>query len=236
MAIGLKNKETKYEATAYLLLSGGQDSFACLLWARERFARLEAIGIEYGQRHAIEVQYAKKMTEKFSVSYVCYPLDDFLSRMADSSLFTGGSHHTPHRQASTLPASFVPNRNGLFLTIAASHAFRKGEAHIHLITGVCQTDYSGYPDCRHAYIKAKERELALGLDKPVSIHTPLMYKTKAETFAMAEKAGYLKEMIEDTLSCYNGQETLHPWGRGCGECPACRLRKKGYEEFMKGKQ
>ena len=142
-----------------------------------------------------------------------------------------GKHTESHALANQLPASFVPNRNGVFLTVIANHAFKDNASPINLVTGVCQTDYSGYPDCRDNYIKAKALELSLGLDRPVNIHTPLMWKTKADTFQMASEAGALKELIEQTLTCYNGDETLHVWGRGCTECPACLLRQKGYEEF-----
>jgi 7-cyano-7-deazaguanine synthase len=218
---------------AYLLLSGGQDSFVCLAWALQQFDEVEAVSIAYNQHHEKELSYAERIVEHFGVKHTIYHIDGFLSAISDSSLFDGGNHNEQHRQTQSLPASFVPNRNGLFLTIISSHAFKQGEQHIQIVTGTCQTDFSGYPDCRDAYIKAKEVELSLGLDHPVSIHTPLMWKTKAQIFDMAEKAGVLPELIEMTLTCYEGNETLHPWGRGCGECPACGLRKRGFEDFLK---
>ncbi|MDR1678892.1 MAG: 7-cyano-7-deazaguanine synthase QueC [Prevotellaceae bacterium] len=224
---------SKSNHKAYLLLSGGQDSFVCLVWALQHFAEIEAISIAYNQRHARELDYAARIAAHFGVPHTVYNIGDFLVATADSTLLDHGNHNAQHQQAANLPASFVPNRNGLFLTIISNHAFRRNEPHIQIVTGTCETDFSGYPDCRDSYIKAKEVELSLGLDRPVSIHTPLMWKSKAETFEMAAEAGKLQELIEITLSCYNGDETLHEWGRGCSECPACVLRAKGFYSFNK---
>jgi 7-cyano-7-deazaguanine synthase len=221
----------KDNTTAYLLLSGGQDSFVCLVWALQHFEKVETISVSYHQKHAKELEYAVRISEHFGVKHTVYDIGDFMTSIAQSSLLGDDNHNANHAQASNLPASFVPNRNGLFLTIIANHAFKNNEKRIELVTGTCETDFSGYPDCRDSYIKAKEVELSLGLDRPVTIHTPLMWKNKAEAFRMAYEAGKLKELIEITLTCYNGNETLHVWGRGCGECPACRLRKNGFEEF-----
>ncbi len=218
---------------ACLLLSGGQDSFVCLAWALQQFDEVETVSIAYNQHHEKELKYAAQIASHFGVKHTVYHIGDFLSALSDSSLFDGSSHNEQHQQTDSLPASFVPNRNGLFLTIISSHAFRQNAQHIQIVTGVCQTDFSGYPDCRDAYIKAKEVELSLGLNRPVSIHTPLMWKTKAQIFAMAKEAGVLGELIEMTLTCYEGNETLHSWGRGCGECPACKLRRSGFEDFVK---
>lgn len=215
----------------YVLLSGGQDSFVCLIWALQHFAEVEAVSIGYNQRHVKELEYAAKIASHFGVKHTIYNIGNFLNAIAESSLLNNENHNGHHHQAQNLPASFVPNRNGLFLTIISNHAFRNNEKHIHLVTGVCETDYSGYPDCRDGYIKAKEVELSLGLDRSVNIHTPLMWKTKAQTFEIAAQAGKLQELIDLTLTCYNGDETMHPWGHGCGECPACMLRAKGYEEY-----
>ena len=220
---------------AYVLLSGGQDSFVCLIWTLRHFTQVEAVSIAYNQRHEKEVDYAKKIAAHFNVPHHTYDIGNFLSSMSESTLLNTGNHSTHHAQSKNLPASFVPNRNGLFLTIIASHAFKQEHKHIHLVTGTCQTDFSGYPDCRDSYIKSKAVELSLGLDIPVSIYTPLMWKTKADAFAMADDAGKLNELIALTLTCYNGEETMHPWGYGCGECPSCLLRKKGYEEFLQSK-
>ncbi len=217
----------------YLLLSGGQDSFVCLLWGLERFETVEAVSISYGQSHSKEINYARLIAEHFNISHFVYEIGDFLKNLANSSLFNDEDHNTHHLQSENLPASFVPNRNGLFLTIISSHAFKQNEKRIELITGTCETDFSGYPDCRDAYMKSKEVELSLGLDRPVTINTPLMWKSKAETFEMAYKYGKLKELIELTLTCYNGNETLNVWGRGCGKCPSCKIRMNGFELFEK---
>lgn len=226
----------KINATAYVLLSGGQDSFVCLSWALKHFHQACGISIQYGQSHSIEIQYAKNIAKHFNVPFHLYDIGDFLKNIADSSLLNPGDHNSSHEHSSNLPASFIPNRNGLFLTLASNHAFKEDVNPIHLVTGTCQTDYSGYPDCRHKYIQAKSKELSLGLDRKVIIHTPLMWKTKAQTFQMADKAGILRELIEKTMTCYNGIETLHLWGRGCGDCPACKLREKGFVKFQKNKK
>ena len=223
---------SKLKETAYVLLSGGQDSFVCLVWALQNFEHAEAVSINYGQRHKLELQYAVQVAKHFGVKHTIYDIGNFIKSLAESTLLNDGDHNQTHRLANNLPASFVPNRNGIFLTIISNHAYRNNEKRIHLVTGTCETDFSGYPDCRDHYIKAKALELSLGLDKPVTIYTPLMWKTKAQTFEMAHEAGKLKELIEHTLTCYNGDETPNEWGRGCGECPACKLRKKGYEEFL----
>ncbi|MCX7985997.1 MAG: 7-cyano-7-deazaguanine synthase QueC [Bacteroidales bacterium] len=218
---------------AYVLLSGGQDSFVSLIWAMQNFESIEAVSVSYRQLHSKELLYAGRLTEKYKVPHFIYDIDNFFQQLTVSSLLNGENHNQTHQLSSELPASFVPNRNGIFLTIVATHAFRYRHKQIHLVTGVCQTDFSGYPDCRDNYIRTKALELSLGLDLPVYIHTPLMWKNKAETFKMAEEMGVLDDLIENTLSCYNGIETLHPWGRGCENCPACRLRKNGYESFIK---
>ena len=218
--------------TAYVLLSGGQDSFVCLVWALQNFEHTEAVSINYGQRHKLELHYAERVANHFGVKHTIYDIGNLIKSLTESTLLNDGDHNQAHRLATNLPASFVPNRNGIFLTIISNHAFRNNENRINLVTGTCETDFSGYPDCRDHYIKAKALELSLGLDRPVSIFTPLMWKTKAQTFEMAKQAGKLKELIELTLTCYNGHETMNEWGRGCGDCPACKLRKKGYEEFL----
>jgi 7-cyano-7-deazaguanine synthase len=218
--------------TAYVLLSGGQDSLVCLIWALQEFEEVEAVSVNYAQRHGLELHYAAQIAAHFGVRHTVYDIGTFMKSMVESTLLNNGDHNQGHSSASHLPASFVPNRNGIFLTIVSNHAFRNNEKRINIVIGVCETDYSGYPDCRDNYIKAKALELSLGLDKPVTIYTPLMWQNKAQTFAMAWKAGKLKELIEITLTCYNGIEQLNQWGRGCGNCPACKLRMKGYEEFQ----
>jgi 7-cyano-7-deazaguanine synthase len=219
------------EGKAYILLSGGQDSFVSLLWAMHNFRETEAVSLHYSQSHKKELKYASHIAKQFKLAHTVYDIGNFFNITTISSLLVNGDHNELHQLAKHLPASFVPNRNGIFLTVAANHAYKKGEKHLHLVIGACETDFSGYPDCRNSYIQAKQLELSLGLDRPVSIHTPLMWKSKAQIFEMAEKFGKLKELVKLTLTCYNGIETLNDWGRGCKECPACMLRIKGYEEF-----
>ncbi|HEY4784598.1 MAG TPA: 7-cyano-7-deazaguanine synthase QueC, partial [Bacteroidales bacterium] len=192
----------KTKETAYVLLSGGQDSFVCLVWALQNFEVVEAVSVNYGQRHKLELHYAAQVANHFAVRHTVYDIGSFIKSLTESTLLNEGDHNQTHRLANTLPASFVPNRNGIFLTIISNHAFRNNEKRINLVTGVCETDFSGYPDCRDHYIKAKALELSLGLDRPVTIYTPLMWKTKAQTFEMASQAGKLKELIELTLTCY----------------------------------
>jgi 7-cyano-7-deazaguanine synthase len=222
----------KHDEKAYVLLSGGQDSFVCLNWAIEEFREVEAVSINYAQRHGLELHYAAQIAAHLNVRHTVYDIGNFMKSMVESTLLNKGDHNQEYALDHHLPASFVPNRNGVFLTIISNHAYKNYEKRINIVIGVCETDYSGYPDCRHNYIKAKALELSLGLDKPLNIFTPLMWKSKAETFEMAWRAGKLKELIELTLTCYNGIEQLNPWGRGCGNCPACKLRIKGYEEFQ----
>lgn len=225
----------KQQEKAYVLLSGGQDSFVCLIWALQNFKTAETISINYGQRHSRELHYAIEIARHFKVKHTVYDIGDFFKAMTISSLINEGDHKQNHKLAGNLPASFVPNRNGIFLSIASNHAYKNDEKRINLVTGTCETDFSGYPDCRDNYIKAKQIELSLGLDRPVSIFTPLMWKKKSQTFEMANEAGKLKELIELTLTCYNGNEELNEWGRGCGSCPSCLLRKKGFEDFKMSK-
>jgi 7-cyano-7-deazaguanine synthase len=221
------------EEKAYILLSGGQDSFVSLLWAMHNFRETEVVSLHYSQSHKKELKYASHIAKRFKLKHTIYDLGNFFNITTVSSLLANGDHNNLHQLAKYLPASFVPNRNGIFLTVAANHAYKNGEKHLNLVIGACETDFSGYPDCRNSYMQAKQLELSLGLDKPVTIHTPLMWKSKAQIFEMAEKYEKLKELIKLTLTCYNGDETLNEWGRGCKECPACMLRIKGYEEFKK---
>jgi 7-cyano-7-deazaguanine synthase len=222
----------KQSGKAYLLLSGGQDSFVCLLWALDQFETLEAVSINYGQRHKKELDYASRIADHFGIKHTIYDIGSFFQIMTVSSLLGLGDHNKSHDLVGNLPASFVPNRNGIFLTVISNHAFKNGDININIVTGTCETDYSGYPDCRDNYIKSKQLELSLGLDRPVTIFTPLMWKNKAQIFKMANDSGKLKELLELTLTCYNGVETLNDWGRGCGDCPACNLRINGYNEFI----
>lgn len=225
--------KSKINQKAFVLLSGGQDSFVSLLWAINNFIEVEAVTIKYNQTHKKEIDYARNIATKFGIPHYLYDIDNFFKVLSTSSLLGEGSHNNKHSLDSQLPASFVPGRNGIFLSILAIHAYSRSIDNLNLVIGVNQVDFSGYPDCRDNYIKAKQIELSLGLNRQVIIYTPLIYLSKAEIFLIADEYGKLKELIEYTLTCYNGVEEMNEWGRGCGNCPACIIRKNGYEEFLK---
>ena len=212
---------------AVVLFSGGQDSTTCLYWARERFANVEAVGFDYGQKHRVELDQARLIADKAGVPFTVYDITGTLS----GSALTEHDQDVAARHARDpdLPAAFVPARNALFLTLAAGHAYRAG---IHdLVGGMCQTDYSGYPDCRRVFIDSMQTSLTLALDHDVRIHTPLMYLTKAETWKLASELGIVEIIRRDTHTDYNGDRTtLHAWGYGRLDNPASILRAKGYEE------
>lgn len=216
--------------SALVLLSGGQDSFTCLHWALRHFSRVEALSFSYGQRHQVELKYARAMAEAKAIPTHLLDTGDLMARLGPSALLGHGDISGSHPGAPGLPASFVPGRNGLFLTLASAFWFSRVSGPLDLVIGACEADYSGYPDCREPFIKAKAAELSLGLDRAVTIHTPLMWLKKADTFRLAKEWGVLNDLVTNTLTCYEGDETLHPWGRGCGVCPACLLRAKGFAE------
>lgn len=224
--------------TCVLVLSGGQDSVTCLGLAVQEFKHVHAIAFSYGQTHSVELGCAQRICEHFeNVTFEIIPLD-VLTYLGNSALIEGhpGSVNDEHATKKGLPASFVPNRNAMFLTIAHAYAQKVGACCV--ITGVCETDYSGYPDCRRDFIDAIAHALNIGSDSEVEIVTPLMYLTKADTFHLAEEYMFLDFVLNDSHTCYNGKrdgEFHHEWGHGCGECPACELRKKGFEEFLNGK-
>ena len=225
--------------TALVLFSGGQDSTVCLAWALERFSRVETIGFDYGQRHAIELSVRARLREKMSAltsGWAARLGDDHmikldaLAAISDTAL----TRQTAIEIAdSGLPTTFVPGRNLMFFCFAGALAYRRGARH--LVAGMCETDYSGYPDCRDDTIKAMQVALTLGLDKRVAIHTPLMWIDKAETFALAVEIGgdaFLDLLIEESHSCYLGDRgKRHDWGYGCGTCLACQLRAQGFAKF-----
>lgn len=226
---------------ALVLFSGGQDSTVCLAWALERFASVETIGFDYGQRHRVELdvrprvrhavaalnaQWAGRLGEDHLIGLGALGevSDTALTREVDIAFTESG-----------LPTTFVPGRNLIFLMFAGGLAYRRGAKH--LVAGMCETDYSGYPDCRDDTIKAVQVALSLGMDRRFVLHTPLMWIDKARTFALAHEIGgqpLLDAVVEETHSCYLGDRTLrHDWGYGCGECPACGLRAAGWEKWMK---
>jgi 7-cyano-7-deazaguanine synthase len=214
---------------ALVVLSGGQDSVTCLGYALKYCKKVSAISFLYGQRHAIELQCARQLCEKYNVDQKVVALD-FLPDLVTSALTGDGEVGQPHAHKPGLPSSFVPNRNALFLTVAHAHAQEIGATVI--LTGVCQTDYSGYPDCRDEFVRALASALNIGYQTNIQIATPLMNLSKGETFSLAEDVGFLQEVLEMSHTCYNGDhETKHEWGFGCGTCPACLLRAKGWAEF-----
>jgi len=212
-----------------VVLSGGQDSITCLGLAIKTYEKVYAISFNYGQTHSIELECAAKVCKKHNIEHTIIDIS-FLSKMVTSGLTSDLDVNTPHPRLTNLPASFVPSRNALFLTIA--HGLAQELEISNIITGVCQTDYSGYPDCRVTFINALELALNLGYQSEITIETPLMYLTKAETFALAQKVDFLETVLNDSHTCYNGDHTtLNGWGYGCGECAACKLRKAGWEEY-----
>jgi 7-cyano-7-deazaguanine synthase len=227
--------------TALVLFSGGQDSTVCLAWALDRFARVETVGFDYGQRHIVELEVRPRLRERLA-----YLKPEWQARLGEDHIVkldalaaisdTALTRETAIEIAdSGLPTTFVPGRNLIFFCFAGALAYRRGARH--LVAGMCETDYSGYPDCRDDTVKAMQVALTLGLDKRVTIHTPLMWVDKADTFAMAESLGgaaLLDLVIEDSHSCYLGdRSTRHAWGYGCGTCPACQLRAQGFAKFEK---
>ncbi len=220
-------KPTERGEKALVLFSGGQDSTTCLYWACHYFPEVEAIGFHYGQKHAVELEQARKIADLAGVPFTVLDLRGLLrgSALTEHDQDVAAAHPlAPH-----LPASFVPGRNALFLTLAASYGFTRG---IHdLVGGMCQTDYSGYPDCRRDFIDAMERALSLALDTKIRIHTPLMHLTKAETWRLARELDILDVIIELTHTDYNGDRSeRHAWGYGRLDNPASILRARGYEE------
>jgi len=224
----------KIASKALVVFSGGQDSTTCLGWAKNRFDVVESITFDYGQKHRVEIAQAHKIADILDVKNTLLSLDAF-SQLNDSALIDStqdiGAHHKTH---TNLPASFVPNRNAIFFTLA--HAFAQKQGIEHVIIGVNQTDYSGYPDCREPFVRALELALNLGSEANITFHSPLMHLTKAETFELSETEGVLELVLNESHTCYNGDHSeQHAWGYGCGECPACILRKAGWEAYDKGR-
>lgn len=214
---------------AVVLFSGGQDSTTCLYWAKERFETVVALGFDYGQKHVNELEQAQKIAKLAGVEFIVKNLRGVMqgSSLTDHSM----DSNAPHPQNATLPASFTAGRNALFLCIAASLAHSIGATDI--ITGVCETDYSGYPDCRYDFVAAQEKALRLGLDMPaLYIHTPLMYLTKAETWKLAAQLKCVEIVRTMSLTDYNGNATMNDWGMGREDNPASVLRAKGYREAV----
>ncbi len=215
------------EKSALVLFSGGQDSTTCLYWALREFDRVEALGFNYGQKHAVELAQARLIAEQAQVPFREMDISGTLSSSALTEHDKDVS--APHELNEELPASFVPARNALFLTLAAGQAMQHQIAD--LVGGMCQTDYSGYPDCRRVFVDSMQTSLSLALDTDIRIHTPLMYLTKAETWRLANELGALEVVRELSHTDYNGdRSTLNEWGYGKLDNPASILRAQGYEE------
>lgn len=224
---------------AMVLFSGGQDSATCLAWALQRYEQVETIGFDYGQRHRVELDCRQTVLDKLRAAFPRWAarlgqdhlLDlGLLGQVSDTALTADKAIAF---EQSGLPNTFVPGRNLIFLVAAAALADRRGLEV--LVGGMCETDFSGYPDCRRATLDAMEAALRLGMERPFRIETPLMHLTKAETWAMTQAIGgdaLVELVIEETHTCYLGERgRRNDWGYGCGTCPACDLRAKGYRQW-----
>jgi 7-cyano-7-deazaguanine synthase len=231
-------------SSALVLFSGGQDSTVCLAWALSRFDRVETVGFDYGQRHAAELAARPPILARLRTANATWHARLGADHLLPLELLKtiGGSALTDamaiEMGQNGLPTSFVPGRNILFLTAAAALGYRRGIAK--LVGGMCETDFSGYPDCRDETIRTTARALSLGLAREVTVHTPLMWIDKAATWRMAERLGgraLVDLIVEESVTCYEGDRShRHDWGYGCGKCPACELRAAGYTKFRSGDQ
>ncbi len=210
---------------AVVVFSGGQDSTTCLVQALKEFDEVHAITFDYGQRHKLEIEVAQQLAKQLGVTAHKVMDVSLLNELAISSLTRDDIPVSHELQANGLPNSFVPGRNILFLTLAGIYAYQIGATTV--ITGVCEPDFSGYPDCRDEFVQAMNQALAKGMDLPLMIRTPLMWLNKAETWALADQLGALDLVRHQTLTCYNGLI-----GDGCGECPACGLRQAGLKAYL----
>jgi 7-cyano-7-deazaguanine synthase len=225
--------------SALVLFSGGQDSSVCLAWALDRYGRVETLGFDYGQRHAAELTARQRVRDEVRRRFPAWGARLREDHVLDIRTFgaIGDTALTSERAIEVtqrgLPSTFVPGRNLVFLTYAAALADRRGLTH--LVGGMCETDYSGYPDCRRETLDAMERALNLGMDRDFRVETPLMHLTKAETWALAEQLGgdeLVDLILEESHTCYLGDRSRrHAWGYGCGTCPACELRARGWAEW-----
>ena len=231
--------DAKPSDTALVLFSGGQDSTTCLAWALARFRHVETVGFDYGQRHRIELEVRPRIRAeigRLKAEWDARLGEDHLVRLdalaaiSETALTRDVAIEIGE---SGLPTTFVPGRNLVFLSLAGAIAYRRGAGHI--VAGMCETDYSGYPDCRDETVKAMGRALELGMDRRFEVHTPLMWIDKAGTFALAQELGgdaLIRLVVAETHSCYLGDRLhRHAWGFGCGECPACRLRAEGWKKW-----
>lgn len=212
------------DTAALVVFSGGQDSTTCLFWAKKHFREVVALSFVYGQKHVKEVELARSIAAKAGVEW--HSMDvSFIGSLGRNSLTDATMEMDAEKPAEGCPNTFVPGRNLFFLSIAAVFARERGISH--LVTGVSQTDFSGYPDCRDAFVKSLNVTLNLAMEEQFVIHTPLMWIDKCRTWALADELGVLELVRRETLTCYNGVP-----GDGCGHCPACRLRREGLEKYL----
>lgn len=224
------------DSAALVLFSAGQDSATCLAWALARYDRVETIGFDYGQRHAVELTQRPILRDAIGAGRlgpdIVVDLKSF-GALSESALT---ADRAIEMQANGLPSTFVPGRNLVFLAYAGAHAYRRGIDT--LVAGMCETDFSGYPDCRDSTVQAMAQALALGLDRPVAVETPLMHLSKAQTWGLAASLGgegLTQIILEHSHTCYRGDRAHRwEWGYGCGECPACDLRAKGWAAYRAG--
>lgn len=221
---------THYDEPALVVLSGGQDSTTCLFWARRHFAAVHALSFTYGQKHVLEVELARALAAKAGATFEAMDLP-LVGQLGRNALTDTSIAMDETKPAGGPPNTFVPGRNLFFLSVAAVYAREHGIRH--LVTGVSQTDYSGYPDCRDNFVKSLNVTLNLAMEAQFVIHTPLMWLDKCQTWALADELGVLDVVRRETLTCYNGIP-----GDGCGHCPACQLRREGLEKYLrlKGRQ
>lgn len=210
--------------TALVVFSGGQDSTTCLFWAKKNFSKVYALSFIYGQKHVKEVELARAIAQKAGVDFDVMDVS-FIGSLGKNSLTDTSIEMDQVKPADSVPNTFVPGRNLFFLSIAAVYARERGIRH--LVTGVSQTDFSGYPDCRDNFIKSLNVTLNLAMEEQFVIHTPLMWIDKADTWALADELGVFNIIRNETLTCYNGIP-----GDGCGHCPACKLRREGLERYL----
>jgi queuosine biosynthesis protein QueC len=213
--------------SALVLFSGGQDSTTCLFWALKYFKSVQTLCFTYGQRHSAEVETARKIAEKYGVPFRLLDIS-VIAQLADNSLTNPEMVMDKEKPDHSYPNTFVPGRNLLFLTFAAVVA--RSNSIDNIVTGVSEADYSGYPDCRDTFIHSTNATLNLAMDEHFTIHTPLMWRNKKEVWALADELGVFEVVRNETLTCYNGVPA-----DGCGECPACELRRNGLEEYLKSK-
>lgn len=226
----IKNKkDMKQQDAALVCFSGGQDSTTCLFWAKKHFSRVEAVCFTYGQKHSLEIEVARKIAADADVPFQLLDVSLISQLDPNCSLTNASIEMDQEKPEDSYPNTFVPSRNMVFLTFAAILA--RGKGIYHLVTGVSEADYSGYPDCRDTFVRSLNVTLNLAMDEQFVIHTPLMDRDKSEVWELSDELGVFDLVRTQTLTCYNGV-----MAEGCGHCPACKLRKDGLEKYLKRKE